>query len=221
MLKARKSKWFEWVFAVYSRNLFRRRFSALRIDGIQRLPKASSLILSNHSGWWDGLVGFEISRAAGLNSFYMMEERQLVDLPLFLKLGAFSIVRENARQALESINYAAGLLREPDDRSVWMFPQGEIKPNDVRPLGFFSGALKVYRKAGEVSVVPIAMRYEFFGDWKPEILVKVGDPIVAPELEPMSDRAAAENLDLCVSRLLDEIGRDIITGRMDHYENIL
>jgi 1-acyl-sn-glycerol-3-phosphate acyltransferase len=178
MLKANKSRWFETLFAVYNRNLFRRRFAALKVEGIENLQNRKSdlplVLYANHSSWWDGLFAFEIGRAAGLDQFVMMEEKQLKQLYLFRRLGAFSVVRENPRAALRSINYAVEILKETPNRALWIFPQGEILPNDAKPLQFYSGLARIIEKTGECAAVPVAMRYEFLGDFKPAAFAKIG-----------------------------------------------
>nr|MBA3694670.1 acyl-phosphate glycerol 3-phosphate acyltransferase [Acidobacteriota bacterium] len=106
MLEAKKSRWFEKVFQIYNRNLLKRRFHSFRVLGLDSFVNVnSSIIYANHSSWWDGLVAFEISKALRVDSFIMMEEKQLRNLFLFRKLGAFSVVRENSRQAVKSLNY--------------------------------------------------------------------------------------------------------------------
>jgi 1-acyl-sn-glycerol-3-phosphate acyltransferase len=180
MLEARKSVWFEKIFYVYNRNLLKRRFNSLQVSGldflIERDKNFPLLIYANHSSWWDGLVAFQISRETKLDSFVMMEEKQLRRLFLFRKLGAFSIVREKPREAIKSVQYAAEILRKKPNRAVWLFPQGEILPNDVRPLGFYGGLIKIMEKLENCYAVPIAMRFEFLGDFKPDIFVQIAEP---------------------------------------------
>src|SRR3712207_6621959 len=110
MLAAKKKRWFEEIFALYNRNLFKRRFHSLQISGLEFLQKRNEqspiIIYANHSSWWDGLVAFDVTRAACLDAFVMMEEKQLKKLFPFRWLGAFSVVRENPRKSLESIKYA-------------------------------------------------------------------------------------------------------------------
>jgi chlorobactene lauroyltransferase len=217
MLEAKKSAWFEKVFAVYNRNLIRRRFHALRVEGIENLSKFPLITYCNHSSWWDGLVLFEIFRQQKIDSFVMMEEKQLKDLPLFLKLGAFSVVRESPREAVKSVNYAANLLKEKKDRAIWIFPQGTILPNDIRPLEFYNGLARIAEKVGECYLLPIALRYEFFGDWKPEILVKIGQAELFQSTKPKElTKNLAENL----TNLLDDLKQDIINQRLENYEII-
>lgn len=225
MLKAAKSKWFERIFAVYNRNLLRRRFHSFRVRGLAGLANGSPaeplIICANHSSWWDGLAAFELSRAAGLDAYVMMEEKQLKDLSLFRKLGAFSVVREDARRAYGSVKYAAGLLKADPGRTLWIFPQGEIAPYGRRPLGFYHGISKVIELAGPCRVACAAMRYEFFGDHKPEIAVKIG----AASKASAEGRAAVKSLTAGLeSSLQDEMDRlqdDLLSGDFREYREIL
>lgn len=218
MLEARKSAWFEKIFAIYNRNLFKRRFQALRIDGIENLNKFPMIVYCNHSSWWDGLVAFEIFAKAKLDSFVMMEEKQLKNLSLFRKLGAFSVVRENPREAVKSINYAANLLKEKADRAIWIFPQGKILPNDIRPLEFYNGIARIAEKVETCYFVPVAMRFEFLGDWKPEVLVKIGE---AERIKTKKPKEKTKILAEKLTNILDELKRDIINNNLENYENLI
>ena len=177
MLEANKSAAFERLFAIYNRNLLKRRFHSFQISGLDFLFNKNSnsplIIYCNHSSWWDGLIAFQISYQIGLNSFVMMEEKQLRKLFMFRLLGAFSVVREKPREALESINYAARVLRNDPKNTLWIFPQGEILPNDLRPLKFYNGLAKIIEKVGKCSITSLSMRYEFLKEFKPEIFVRI------------------------------------------------
>lgn len=223
MLEAKKSRWFEEIFAVYNRNLFRRRFHSLKINGLDFLQNRNPplLIYANHSSWWDGLVAFQISRAARLDSFVMMEEKHLKKLFLFRRLGAFSVVRENAREAAKSLNYAANLIKENSNRTLWIFPQGQILPNDARPLKFYHGAARVAEKIGGVlAAVPLAIRYELLGEFKPEVFVKIGEP----QLISVGSNFNAKNLtgefERNLTETLDNLKSDVLTRTFDDYEDL-
>ncbi|MGI8555613.1 MAG: lysophospholipid acyltransferase family protein, partial [Pyrinomonadaceae bacterium] len=208
-----------------NRNLFRRRFHSLRVCDLNYLKKENQslpqIIYANHSSWWDGLTAFEISRAAQLDAFVMMEDKQLRKLFLFRKLGAFSVVRENPRRAAVSLNYAAGLLKEKPLRTLWIFPQGEIFPNDLRPLNFFHGLSRIIEKVGQCSVISMALRYEFQGNFKPEILVKINEPETFSINEIFEAKKMTRHFEISLTKTLDELKTDILTNNLQNYKNII
>ena len=224
MLKANKSAWFEKIFAIYNRNLFKRRFHSLRVSGMEILHEKDVeiplIIYANHSSWWDGLVIFEICRRAKLDFFVMMEEKQLKNLFLFRKLGAFSVIRENPREAIQSINYAVELLKNPPT-TLLIFPQGEILPNDLRPLKFYNGLSRIIEKSGKVLTVPLAIRYEFLGEFKPEIFVKIGSPEIIETKENFRSKNLTEKNSTILTNLLDELKTDITNQIFNNYQRII
>lgn len=225
MLEAKKSDWFEKIFAVYNRNLFRRRFESFQVSGLKFLPRTSRefplIIYVNHSSWWDGLAAFQISKTASLDSFIMMEEKHLKKLFLFRRLGAFSVVRENRFEAAQSINYAVNLLREKTSRTLWIFPQGEILPNDIRPLKFFGGLSKIIQKLDFCFVLSIAIRYEFAGKYKPEAFLKIDKPIFFDNDKKFSRKAITKTLEENLTRTLDELKINIVNKDFKDFENII
>ncbi|MCY7376674.1 MAG: lysophospholipid acyltransferase family protein [Pyrinomonadaceae bacterium] len=221
MLEANKSAWFKKIFAVYNRNLLKRRFHSFQVSDVNVLREQKpQIIYLNHSSWWDGLIAFELFRYFSDDNFVMMEERHLKRLVLFRRLGAFSVVRENPRQAIESINYAVNLLKEKPERAVWIFPQGEILPNDSRPLHFFRGLARIAEKVGDCSVVPGAIRYEFLGDFKPEVFVKIGEPEHFNKSDDFESKRLTANFERQLTKTLDELKRDIISGDTSRYRKI-
>ena len=223
MLEAKKSVWFEEVFAIYNRNLIKRRFHSFQVSGLDFLRDKNAeipfIVYGNHSSWWDGLVAFEIFRRAKLDAFCLMEEKQLKKLFLFQRLGAFSIVRESGREAVKSINYAAELLKK-SGRTLLIFPQGEILPNDARPIKFYNGLSRIIEKIGEVYAVPLAIRYEFLGEFKPQIFVNIASPEL---VEADENFMAKEKTNVFAERLttnLDKLKTDIVNKNLVAYENL-
>jgi 1-acyl-sn-glycerol-3-phosphate acyltransferase len=220
MLEAKKSQWFEKVFQIYNRNLLKRRFYSFRVLGLDNYVNVnSSIIYANHSSWWDGLVAFEISKALRVDSFIMMEEKQLRNLFLFRKLGAFSVVRENSRQAVKSLNYAVNLLKEKPFRTLWIFPQGEILPNDLRPLHFYNGLARIIQRVGDCVAVPLAIRYEFLNEYKPEIFVKIGKSENFNNID-FNAKKLTKNFESRISKTLDELKNDIASRNLANYKKI-
>ncbi len=220
MLEAKKSQWFERIFQIYNRNLLKRRFHSIRVLGLDNFIKVnSSIIYSNHSSWWDGLIAFEISKALRADSFIMMEEKQLRNLSLFRRLGAFSVVRENPRQAVKSLNYAVNLLKEKPSRTLWIFPQGKILPNDSRPILFYNGLARIIERVADCSAVPLAIRYEFLNEYKPEIFVKIGESDNFNEID-FNSKKLTRNFESRISKTLDELKNDVVSQNFANYKKI-
>ena len=167
------------------------------------------------------MIAHRISDAADLDAFFMMEEKHLKKYSLFRRLGAFSVVRENPKQAVESLRYSADLLNENSRRSLWIFPQGEILPNDVRPIFFYNGISRIAAKTDECRLIPFAFRYEFLGNFKPDVFVKVGEEKLINKGEKFKrkefTRILAENL----TSLLDNLKTQIVKRNYQEFENII
>lgn len=223
MLEAKKNAWFEKIFAVYNRNLLKRRFHSLQVSGLDFLStknaKIPFIIYANHSSWWDGLVAFEIFRQAKLDAFCLMEEKHLKKLFLFQRLGAFSIVRENPHEAIKSVNYAADLLKK-NGGTLLIFPQGEIVSNDARPIKFYTGLARIIAQIGKVYAVPIVLRYEFLGEFKPQIFVRIASPEL---VEVDKNFRAKEKTNIFAERIttnLDKLKTDIINRNLVMFQNL-
>lgn len=223
MLAAKKTRWFEEIYAVYNRNLTKRRFHSFKISGLDYLLKRETnvplLIYANHTSWWDGLLAFEISRAARLDSFIMMDEFNLRRFFLFRRLGAFSMPR-NVRGAVESVAYSADLLVNNPKRTLWVFPQGEIVPNDFRPIHFLNGAARIVEKVGKCLTVPLAFRLEFTGQFKPEIFVKIAEPDLIETDENFDSKKLTVSFTKRITGVLDELKNDVINRKTENYRKI-
>src|SRR5262249_21005527 len=124
--------------------------------------------------------------------FCMMEEKELRRYRFFTWVGAFSVNRQDARSAMGSVAYIGRMLAERRDRALAIFPQGEITPNDRRPLTIFSGMAHVARRAGGATLWPIALRYEFRGEQRPEAFIRAGPAHHVPaDLDPRALTAVA------------------------------
>jgi len=224
MLTAEKKEWFEKIFSIYNRNLIKRRFNQVRVENLDcvltRNKQIPLIFCANHSSWWDGLIGYQLWRTCKIDGFVMMEEKQLKKFRLFRKIGAFSVVRESPRQAVESLNYAAKLLKEKENRALWIFPQGGINPNDARPLNFYNGISRIIEKTGNCQVIMAAIRYEFSGDFKPDIFIKL-EKMAANEISRTVDsKLVTANLENRLMILLDALKSEIANGETESYRKL-
>ncbi|MBK9943128.1 MAG: lysophospholipid acyltransferase family protein [Kouleothrix sp.] len=157
---------------------------SIKIEGPTPQPHEGPLIVYlNHPSWWDGYMTFVLNRVilrGRFQGYAMMEEPQLRRYRFFSWSGAFSVDRHDARSAMRSVRYISRLLAERRNRCMYIFPQGEITPNDRRPLELFAGVAQVARRAGGALLWPVALRYEFRGEQHPEAFIRAGPAHYAP-----------------------------------------
>lgn len=179
MIPARPSALFRSLFAAHVRGRVRARFSGLWVEGLATaraaLAEGPLIVVANHACWWDPLVALLLSEALRADGRAMMDARNLRRLPFFRLLGAFGVDLDAPRDGALALRYAGRHLRGPG-RLVWIFPQGRERPEDPRPLGFLGGSLALLRLAPQARVLPVAMRFSFLGQERPEIRVAIGAP---------------------------------------------
>lgn len=178
------------------------------------------LIYANHPSWWDGYIAFFLSDERWRRSAYlMMEEPQLRRYSFFRYCGAFGVDRHDPRAGTRAIAYAANLLQGRPARLLWIFPQGELTPNDRRPLDLFRGTAHVAKRAAPVCCVPLALRFEFGGEQQPSALLYFG---VAHTVEPGADaRALHTEMQARLTAAADTLRDDVIAGRDAQYTTAL
>ncbi len=174
MIRAEKRGLWAAVVRGYVRRKLASAFGGLWVRGVLPDARHGLVVYANHSSWWDGFVIHELGRAAGWDSYAVMEEENLAKYPFHTKLGAFSVRRGDARSALTTLKYARSLLSQPRG-VVFIFPEGQLRPGDG-PLGEFERGVEVLQRAAHVPALPVSLRYAFLGQELPEVLVDVGTP---------------------------------------------
>lgn len=177
--------------------------------------KIPMIICANHSSWWDGYVALLVKRQLGVDTYLMMEEAQLRRYFFFRWVGCFSVDRQNARSAMQSLQYAGRLLKEKPGRMIWLFPQGEISPNDARPLTFFTGAAHLARMTTPSMLYPLAIRIEFLAEQRPDLFISLGEPLGLTEADgriPGFLKSCTKDLEERVTAELDQLRADVIAG---------
>jgi 1-acyl-sn-glycerol-3-phosphate acyltransferase len=181
IITAYKHGWPRLAVAAMIRRKLRSGLFRIRVQGIEELRAAldadpsGTLFLANHSCWWDLFLVVHLNDAIPVDGYGMMEHFNMLRFGFFRRIGAFSVDRTDPASVRASLDYAAGLLKRPR-AGVWLFPQGRMIGNDVRPLGFQPGLRALIRKAGRVRIVPVAFRFEFWQDERPEAFVRFGEP---------------------------------------------
>ncbi len=219
ILRANKSGWPRWAVHQLIAYKLRGGLNSIRVQGLDRLRTALDaepgglLLLANHSCWWDLFLAHALNEAVPLDGYGMMEHFNLKRFGFFRRIGAFSVDRTDPASVRESMDYTAELLARPC-AGVWLFPQGRIASNDVRPLGFQPGLRLLLRRTGRVRVVPVAVRYEFWQEERPEALVRFGEPTWVET----ADRAGVlETWEARLTAELDALRADAIAQAADRF----
>jgi len=223
MIEAQKNRAIETVFACINRRMLQRHFHALHLQGaerVERLDRSLPIIFyCNHSNWWDGLIEFYLSREVfHLDSYLMMEEKQMVRYRFFRFIGAFSVNRGSSREAYESVQYASKMVGAPNT-ALWIYPQSDMRPNDVRPLKFYNGIRHIAAMVGTAQFVPVARRYEFMKEQLPEVFTSVGEPIVAERAE--SPRDLTTRCEAILTMQLDRLRDSVLAEKLGDFSTVL
>jgi 1-acyl-sn-glycerol-3-phosphate acyltransferase len=182
----------------YLRWSLRRSFHAIHARGMEHLeslPATSPVIAcANHSNWWDGLIIFFLTRTQRKKEFYcMMDEKQLRHYRFFSWLGAFSVDSSNSLRAAAAVRYSLNLLKR-GRTMLWIFPQGRQAPPHER-IRVRPGADFLCHRTPHALVMPVAFRFVFLREQRPEVLIHVGRPF--PALEASDERIENEIQTLC------------------------
>ena len=135
-----------------------------------------------------------------------------------------SVDRQNTRSALQSLQYAARLLKRGPKRFVWLFPQGEIYPNDKRPLVFFTGAAYLARMTTPVLLYPVATRIEYLAEQRPDLFISIGEPLlIKPEdaQERGFLKSCTKQLEELVTLELDQLRSDVLASDHSSFTQIM
>lgn len=221
LIPADKSKYWAKILAPWVFWLVERHFSSLRVKNKENYfkanPKYGNLLYSAHSCFHDGQVAYYLCRKVFNANFHMMIE-DLYKLPILSKLGAFSVEKYSPVESLKSINYAANLLSD-SGTMIWIFPQGRVMPPDYRPIKFESGLTYICKKVGGLNLIPVAVKYAFTRDDKPDIFMEIGEPIII-DSGISNKKEFAQFIEDDLTALSDEQIKLISQGEIDDYEII-
>lgn len=229
------------AFDRYVRSQLAKHFATTRLASLcdaGRWDRAiPTLLLANHTSWWDGHLAFLTGRELGLAAHILMEASSLERYRAFRLAGAVPIRRGSLRGAYEDL-VAAGTCLRPGG-GLWIFPQGSRRPQGERPARLERGAAELaLRHEGPLRVCPVAFRYLHLSEQLPEAFVLVGQAwVLEPgryagrrELAPVLERDLAGVVDALDGLLRTEsvagfrtvvAGRLSINKRMDRFRHAL
>ena len=209
------------VWHFYIKKALERRFYSIRVKHPEhfdmRDKSAACIFYTQHTCWWDGLIGYCLYTFLFKEKTNMMVE-DLLSFPLLRYVGAFSIDKKSPKSILRSMQYAVDFLTN-ERTSLWMFPQGVIKPPNHRPLELQKGIAYLAQKVDKVNLIPIAIQYPFLRQGLPEVMVDIGKPIVVNG--NINKENFTDFVEKDLTNLLDNQLKEISNGEIEKYNTVL
>jgi 1-acyl-sn-glycerol-3-phosphate acyltransferase len=175
MIPARRVTLFSNWFAMYMRFRMRSYFNRLVVSPFMPREGHSILLLCNHFSWWDGLWGNYLAYWHLNRKLYiMMQEDHLQKRMLLNLFGGFSINR-SSRAMIESLQYAANLLNNPQNLVV-VFPQGKLISNHITEIEVERGIeLLIKNIKGPCQIIYSCALIDYFESLKPSVFFHLFD----------------------------------------------
>ncbi len=187
MVAADKKPWFDCLFTIYLERLMRKHFSHFYlVGGFPEVPEGVSVTFApNHFSWWDGFFIQKVQREflPEKNFHILMLAKQLKVYKFFKWMGAYGIDLDDTKSIIKTVKYTRELLSDPGNLTV-IYPQGEIRPCDERPLEMKEGISRFVGGLGDRSVViPVAFKAQFEEEKLPALYCSIGMPVPAGVVE--------------------------------------
>lgn len=172
---ARAFAW--WV----ERRVLARRFHAVRLarENAGVLGELAGhpgpvIVVMNHPSWWDPLAAVLLARRFMSTREHMapIDTEMLRTFGFFRRLGLFGIDPDDPASLEAMAGYVGERLRERPRTTLWVTPQGRLA--DVRSeIEIRPGAAVIAARHGDVRAASAALEYVFWGDPKPELLIRL------------------------------------------------
>ena len=179
MIYNKKNSVINWFIHNYVKWIVKRHFQEIIFNSLTVDNNKSILLIANHFSFWDGLILYCLNEKLLKKKFHVMVEKETVYMLNYLKFaGAFSITK-NSRDVIESLNYAAALLNDPQNL-VLIFPQGRLFSNYVNDVHFDKGILRIVQKAkGNFQLVFASTFVQYFKHKKPSATVYLKNDVTS------------------------------------------
>lgn len=212
-IPAKESSIFIKFFRLYTWLLFKWRFKTVWLkQEYDPTPNCKTIYYLNHHSWWDGLIPLLLNEFRfNQHARALMEDKQMNKYSLFQRIGAFSINRDDPRQAITSLRYAVQSFQR-EKASLFIYPEGTITPVGSK-MNFEGGISWLSRQLPHVDIVPIGIYIHTIRHDKPELHLHVGNPV--PVEETMSGKERIQLFEKHLNRILEKLRE---TGGFDDSE---
>ena len=186
MIKDTPIRIIQWAFIGVEKFLLRHFSKVSFYDTPQVQPDKATLLLMNHFSFNDGAILHRLCRKILKKEFKVMvvEDQLRAFIPLKF-VGCFS-VNKKSRTVIESLNYAASQLDNPENM-LGIFPQGEVFSFHLNQVHFEKGLERILLKSEKPFQVIFAVALlDYLDSFKPHARVYLQEytgPIVSEMME--------------------------------------
>lgn len=222
---AKTTPFWLWVADRFFYGMLENRFFALRYKGEEnfhnRDEKYPTIAFAPHTNWWDGIVGYNITKRIFDKEIRLMVE-ELNRFPLLRRAGAFPVNKKSPQASMTALKYSIDVIKDLGN-VLYIFPQGIIKPPNFRPIEFQTGlayiAQKAAKKYGKVNLVPIGVNYFFLRADKPEVMVEIGEVITLDSAQ-LDRKEFSDQLAKALEQTCDKQNSDISEAKLAGYKTL-
>ncbi|HEY9003453.1 MAG TPA: lysophospholipid acyltransferase family protein [Mucilaginibacter sp.] len=171
MIKPGNNFFIRQLLHYYVTWIVKRHFHDLKFDPVDVDPNKSILLIANHFSFWDSLILYIICCKLLKKNFYVMVREDTTVKFQYVKYGGAFSINKQSRDMLQSLDYAAELLNDPQNL-VLIFPQGKLYSNFVNTIQFEKGMTRVMEKAqGKFQLLFAATFVQYLKHKKPTATV--------------------------------------------------
>ena len=206
----RRSPILLFLFRLYLRWFFWRRFNAVRVCRANFPDKfigRKLVIYCNHPSWWDpALLLLTVPRLfAGRRGYGPMDAAELERYGLLRNMGVFGVQGGSVRGAAIFLRASSTIL-ERTDTCLCITAEGAFVDPRLRPIQLRPGLAHLAKRHPDAIFLPLALEYSFWNESKPEALLRFGAPVLPPGERSVAgwNTALAESL----TRVMDALAAD-------------
>jgi 1-acyl-sn-glycerol-3-phosphate acyltransferase len=171
MVKPGKNFVIRFMLHYYVNLIVSRHFHEVRFEPVEVDPNKSILLIANHFSFWDSLILYIVCYKLLKKKFHVMVREDTTIQLKYLKYGGAFSVNKRSRDMLQSLEYAAELLNDPQNL-VLIFPQGKLYSNFVNDIHFEKGITRIIEKVeGKFQLLFAATFVQYLKHKKPTATV--------------------------------------------------
>ncbi|SMC71377.1 1-acyl-sn-glycerol-3-phosphate acyltransferase [Pedobacter nyackensis] len=175
MIKDRPIRFVQWLMLATEKYLLAKFSKIAFLNAPQINREVATLLLMNHYSFNDGPLMHLLCRKVLKKEFKVMVlEEQMHNFRPLKYIGCFS-VNKKSKSIVDSLNYAASLLKDPENM-LGIFPQGGVYSQHLDRIHFEQGLDRILKKNKQpIQVVFAVVLLDFLANFKPKANVYLMD----------------------------------------------